>query len=279
MQKADLSEFHPMSNRLAGARAVYRQYFHLLEPDDTAESWLEKVRRENLNDAIKIDAVIRGLQEENALSDRDDWQRMERHQEIRSESDSPLFPGVDYWLRENADQSFENFYFRPESPQVEVAWNVTRQWAFGGLPEPILTLAGIPGTGKTHLAIAAGKLIVDSNSDCIYRSEADLLGEIQSRFATNNAEGLIQAVCQVSHLILDDMGVTAMTDWGKGMMDRIIDARYRLAQDGEGRTLITTNANLIDLNPRIVDRIRHGSFCRTVQIKAESYRRVDAKNG
>ena len=160
----------------------------------------------------------------------------ERHkvQDALAEANEPLFPTVDDGLV--GYKAFECFRHRKGYPSVAAALALVRDWVLGA-GCPMLTLGGPPGTGKTHLAQAAAFYLKDQGRTVLHRTEADLIGELMSRMSTKTTEALLQAVCQTPWLVLDDMGVATKTDWNESVFDRLINARYELAQAGLGSTM------------------------------------------
>ena len=54
-------------------------------------------------------------------------------------------------------------------------------------------------------------------------------------------------------------------------MDRLVNARYELAQRREGFTLITTNIAGRDLSPRLLRRLSEPDVSQVVQLNAPSF--------
>ena len=92
-----------------------------------------------------------------------------------------------------------------------------------------------------------------------------------ARMQRHSTEQLIDAFCTAPWVILDDMGVAALSDWGQGIMDRWVNARYELAQERGGFTLITTNIDYKGLPPRLFRRLSEPGVSEVVQLKAPSY--------
>lgn len=116
-----------------------------------------------------------------------------------------------------------------------------------------LVMVGEPGTGKTHLAIAA--LLAFGRGQ--FWKVADLLDEIRQR-AYGEGEGAAAVLAEYRHLtgvlVLDDMGTQKVTDWVGETLYRILDSRYEMRLP----TVITSNRPFSDLDPRLQSRYRSG---------------------
>ncbi len=112
-----------------------------------------------------------------------------------------------------------------------------------------MLLWGDCGTGKTHLAIAILKeLVQQKGARCLFRGYSALLKQLQ---ATYNRQvvadedtgvvlteySILRDVTDVEVLVLDDLGAEKSSDWTLSMLYHVINERYN-----QGRTtIITTN--------------------------------------
>lgn len=170
-------------------------------------------------------------------------------------------------------RSFVNYQTLPSYPDTAKAFEAVRAWLDGRSP-PILVLAGPNGTGKSHLADAAGQELLSHGQDVLYRMEIDLLTELR-QFA--NAQHM-EAYATVPWLIIDDIG-TQTAEWAKPIQDQVIHARWAGAQGGGLRTLVTMNLKAQDLPPRIASRLADVTLGRAVTIAAPDYRRHPLRKG
>ena len=102
-----------------------------------------------------------------------------------------------------------------------------------------LILAGSPGTGKTHLAVAIAIKAMKEGRQALFRLVSAMLDEIQSVIRDGgDYDGLMRQFKTVPCLILDDLGHENLTAARGSYLHQIIDYRYV----HELQTIITTNA-------------------------------------
>ena len=258
MNRAD---FHFLSTRAQRTRSIAGEYMVLLEEGQSVDDWLRVVEGQNPETALALRAHFAAIL---YLSTH----TRESVNDALAKADEPLFPTVDPGVV--AGKGFNTFRSRRGYPSVAAALGLVKDWVIG-FGCPMLTLGGAPGTGKTHLAQAAADSLKDMGRTVIYRSEAELIGELMSRMQTKTAEALLEAVCRTPWLVLDDLGVTASSAWNQSILDRVINARYELAQVGEGSTLITTNVEAKDLSARVRRRLTEPGVSKVQPVRAPNY--------
>lgn len=161
-------------------------------------------------------------------------------------------------------------------------------------PKPGLLLIGAPGTGKTHLAVAALRLLTARGHEGVFFDYLNLLERIRSAYnetlgATNREAYRVALETEI--LLLDDLGAHRVTDWVEDTVTAIVTYRYNhrkpliattnLPDPDAGATLID-NAGLpgsqsyrITLEDRVGERARSRLFemCRVVRMPGvEDYR-------
>lgn len=134
-------------------------------------------------------------------------------------------------------------------------------------PEHSVLLSGPTGSGKTHLAVAALRGMVQRDEikskstpewtavdqcDALFITVPDLLLNIRSCFAKNEDEGrLVDRFATAGVLILDDLGADKVTEWTTTTLYLIIDRRYRDLMP----TIITTNLSIQQIEEQYGARI------------------------
>ena len=93
-----------------------------------------------------------------------------------------------------------------------------------------LFLEGQPGVGKTHLAVAVLKLVIErTGARGLFYDTRDLLRVIRSTYdqsiRTTELE-VLRPVMQADLLVLDDLGAEKTSEWVEETMNLIVNTRY-----------------------------------------------------
>ena len=157
---------------------------------------------------------------------------------------------------------------------------------------PGLLLAGDTGTGKTHLAVAALKAIIDRGHQGIFFDYQNLLDRIRSSYDKTSGSSdkeTYRSAMDAEVLLLDDLGSHRVTDWVEDTVTSIVTYRCNhrkpliattnLSPEDTGSVAYTTpggsDVHKKSLTEAIGARARSRLFemCRVVRMPAvEDYR-------
>lgn len=132
---------------------------------------------------------------------------------------------------------------------------------------------GKVGVGKTVLACnIARELIIDEGVRVKFVSFPKFIVTLQTSYRReqDDPQGLLDSVCQVPVLILDDIGAEKMTPFVKQSCYYLLNER----EQWERRTIITSNFTLDELNEHIDARVssRIAGMCVVVELKGKDRR-------
>ena len=156
--------------------------------------------------------------------------------------------------------SFDNFSVPgPENPIARrdltnvllAVKNYVRE--FPNESRPGLLLIGEPGTGKTHLAVAALRKIIEKGFECLFCDYQTLLDRIRSGYdpGSNSADKEAYRVAlDAEVLLLDDLGAHRVTDWVEDTVTSIVTSRC----NNRKALIATTNLPDGDAGSMLLDK-------------------------
>ncbi len=178
-----------------------------------------------------------------------------------------------------ADKTFETF--RLDLPNLSdeqlatlrIGYDRARRYAEN--PEGWLLLQGNYGSGKTHLAVAIANYRLAHGDSVLFMTVPDLLDHLRATFGPSSEieyDELFERVRSAPLLVLDDLGAESPTAWAQEKLFQLINHRYlhRIS------TVITTNAELTKLDPRIRSRLVDRQLTQSINMSLPDYRRIDS---
>ncbi|HSB13591.1 MAG TPA: ATP-binding protein [Bryobacteraceae bacterium] len=155
--------------------------------------------------------------------------------------------------------SFDNFALPQDNPianrGLAAVLNTVRAYTreYPVLPKPGLLFIGDPGTGKTHLAVAALRKLIARGFEGLFYDYQNLFDRIRASYdATSGAadKEAYRSALDAEILLLDDLGAHRVTDWVEDTITSIVTYRCN-----HRRALIaTTNLPDPDAGDALVER-------------------------
>jgi len=189
------------------------------------------------------------------------------------------------WVLENREQhlaaagvqlafrkcGLDNFEVR--TPEHRRAVDAVKAWAADNSLG--LYLYGPPGSGKTHLAVAALLDRLASRRRGLYVSVHELILEARESFrgqGNRSLSAILDECTETGVLLLDDLGVEKTTEFAREMFLTLVDRAYAQRRP---QVIITSNIDLAavgrKLDQRVSDRLIE--LCMIVKVGGVSHRR------
>ena len=114
-------------------------------------------------------------------------------------------------------------------------------------------LIGEPGTGKTHLAVAALKALLARGHEGLFCDYQNLLDRIRSGYDASSGASdreAYRSAMEAEVLLLDDIGAHRVTDWVEDTVTSIVTYRC----NNRKALIVTTNLPDPEAGDALVDR-------------------------
>src|SRR6266498_4879709 len=195
--------------------------------------------------------------------------------------------------------SLDNFKSEPNSsPNIAFRYACRLVLDYPAVDRGLLFIGPV-GVGKTHLAVAILKGLIEKGVPCLFYESGSLLKQIQDSYnpvSKTSELRVLAPVYQAEVLVMDELGSTIPTDWVRDTIYQIINTRY----NDKKLTIFTTNymderpaqsvqaleqirlkklsariQDLTTLEERIGTRLRSRLYemCNKVVIEGEDYRK------
>jgi DNA replication protein DnaC len=175
--------------------------------------------------------------------------------------------------------TFDSFlpdgYGLDERPRRSLRLAFERAFAFARKPQGWLLLRGSYGCGKTHLAAAIANECLSRGQPVLFVNVPDLLDHLRSTYGPSSEVSFderFEEVRDAPVIILDDLGTQNATPWAQEKLYQILNHRY----NAQLPTVVTTNQDLEDIEPRLRSRLLHVDFVAQVRILAPDFRGAGA---
>jgi Cdc6-like AAA superfamily ATPase len=115
-----------------------------------------------------------------------------------------------------------------------------------------LFLYGPTGVGKTHLAMAICRRLIESGQEVLVRSATDFYREVRNSFNEERSESsVMREYASARWLLLDDIGSGNLGDFERRYLLDLLDHRA----SANLRTIVTSNLSAEDFAERLDERI------------------------
>ena len=156
-----------------------------------------------------------------------------------------------------------------QKSRLHKARTTLEQWSRD--PTGWIVVTGNPGSGKTHLSIAAAQIVADTRKSVAFTTVAELLDRLRRNSFADHQDNTLQELQLAQLLVLDDMGIERTTPFAEEKLYLIINYRYERATP----TIITTNLNpeqLCRIRPQTASRMFDYRNTLHIQMESPDYR-------
>lgn len=178
-------------------------------------------------------------------------QTLEAHKRMKQRKMIELFKTHSLINNKLRHCTFDNF--DPKTESQENALRLSKEFAKDVKSGNYYNLlfSGSYGIGKSHLAVAAIRVLMSYNISCAFVTVPKLMRKIRDTYNKNSTvteNEIMSGLEALDVLVLDDIGAETETDWTSEKIFEIVDARAGKAN------FYTTNLSSDDLNEHLGSR-------------------------
>lgn len=178
--------------------------------------------------------------------------------------------------------TLENFHAYNDSLKraVKYAHNVVSEFpARRSEKDQGLLLMGLPGVGKTHLAVAMLRECIKKGGTGRFYTMIDLLAALRSTYAGQDGpseSAVLSDFTEADVVVLDELGRERATEWRDEMLHLVVNARY----SNRLPTIFTTNYDVGEIDDPDSLQVRVGlrvysrlqEMCESLLLDGADYR-------
>jgi DNA replication protein DnaC len=162
------------------------------------------------------------------------------------------------------DRTFENYIAdtEPKRKALEVAVEFAANFDTHYRDGTMVVFSGKPGTGKSHLAIAAAMIVMEAGT-ALYVNALDMIRMVRDTWRRDSEmteSAVLNELSTVKLLVIDEIGVQYGTDGEQVILFDVLNRRYRDLMP----TILLTNLGAKGmkefLGERSFDRLREGGI-------------------
>ncbi|MCZ6614256.1 MAG: ATP-binding protein [Chloroflexi bacterium] len=176
--------------------------------------------------------------------------------------------------------SFESLDTRGNQADAEGQESLERAMqaakVFAEKPSGWLVFTGVPGCGKTHLAVAIASEQLRRGTLPLFKPVPELLDRLRSTYSPQNPvsyDQLFEEVRSAPLLILDDLGAHSSTSWAEEKLYQIVVYRHEMRLP----TVITVRGIFPDLPDAVASRLKDQTLVHLAHISAPDFRDSDSR--
>ncbi len=143
-------------------------------------------------------------------------------------------------------------------------------------------LYGVAGNGKTTTLMRLSQFINDNGEEYIFTSVDKIFMKIKDSFSseTITEQWIINRLVKCKYLMLDDVGVERITDWGGQIIYSIFNEKYNngtciIMTSNLDKSRLVEYISTFDKENRIIDRLKEKTTF--VKFEGESFRKNEFK--